>query len=157
MTCPDERSASPQGYHRLPGSLQSQMPPRPVDKGTWRQCARCGASTPVVKDRRIQADGTLEETGTHTYVCAHCAHCHVGTPTWTADDERQTHCHECEAELGDAFECPQCSFPRGWMRVRCPYCSHEQPVHVPHWVVHCDVFHLECVKCESAFDSLCIC
>ena len=43
------------------------------------------------------------------------------------------------------------------MTVPCPHCGNRQPVYAPHWVVHCDMFTLECVKCESTFNSLCIC
>jgi len=144
-------------YDILPGSLQSHTPRRPVDAATWQACEECGKPTPVVYDFRLTPDGHLEETGTFTYVCAHCSHSHVGTPRWSDDEKRQKRCHECETELGDSYQCPRCHFPRGWMRVRCPRCSNEQPVHAPHWVVGCDMFHLECVKCENAFDSLCIC
>jgi DNA-directed RNA polymerase subunit RPC12/RpoP len=144
-------------YSKLPGSLQSPTPRRPVDKDAWRECEKCREPTPIVADSRLTPDGHFEQTGTFTYVCAHCSHVHVGTPRWSDDEKRQKRCHECDAELGDSYQCPECSFPRAWMRVTCPRCSHRQAVYVPHWVVHCDMFHLECIACENSFDSLCIC
>jgi hypothetical protein len=147
-----------EGYHRLPGTLQSPTPARPVDKTHWQTCGSCSRYIPVIEDRVLQPDGTLANAGTCTYVCPFCSHCHVGTPdTWSGDAEAQARCHNCDTELGDSYQCPKCSFPRGWMRVNCPYCGNSQPVYAPHWVVGCDTFHLECVKCESAFVSLCIC
>ena len=113
----------------------------------------------ILAERREGLNGldSVRETGTVTYVCSRCDHAHVGTPSWTGDAKRQTRCHRCDAELGDAYQCPKCSYPRGWMRVSCPYCSNEQPVHAPHWVVHCDLFRLECVKCGGLYQSLCMC
>ncbi len=146
-----------EGYDRLPATWQSPSLPRSVNKACWHECQQCGCPTPVQADWQPQPDGTVAKTGTSTYVCAHCDHCHVGTPRWSEDAMAQQHCHNCGTALEDAYQCPKCSYPRGWMRVQCPSCSHLQPVYAPHWVVHCDAFHLECVKCENAFDSLCIC
>ena len=153
----DDSEMKKQGYHRLPATWQSPTASRPVDKETWRECHECGSLTPVKQDWRGQPDGTVTNAGTYTYVCPHCAHSHVGTPEWNEGSKSQERCHECGSELGDLYQCPKCSYPRGWMRVKCPTCSHTQPVHAPHWVVHCDVFHLECINCGSTFDSLCIC
>ena len=146
-----------EGYDCLPGTWQSPTPRQPVDKTRWRECDQCGRNTPVDEDWQRQGDGTVVKTGTCTYVCAHCEHGHVGTPIWSDDAKAQSNCHNCDTELGAEYTCPQCSYPRGWMRVECPNCAHSQPVPVPHWVVRCDLFHLECVNCENAFDSLCIC
>jgi hypothetical protein len=146
------------GYHRLPSTSQSPTRPRPVDKSKWQVCGGCNRPIPARQDRLRRSDGTLVEAGTWTYVCPFCGHCHVGTPEdWNPDIKQQTRCHECGAELGDAYQCPKCGLPRGWMHVDCPYCGNKQPVCAPHWVVWCDAFHLECVRCESAFDSICIC
>jgi hypothetical protein len=76
---------------------------------------------------------------------------------WDVDAKTQQQCHECGTGLRDAYQCPQCGFPRGWVRVACPDCGYKQPVWAPHWVVHCDMFTLECVRCESVFHSLCLC
>lgn len=152
-----DESLSKRGYHALPGTWQSPTSLKPVNKELWQECHQCGCLTPAEADWQPHHDGTIAKTGTHTYVCAHCDHCHVGTPYWSDDAKAQTQCHNCSAELGDAYQCPQCSYPRGWMRVQCPCCAHQQPVSAPHWVAKCDLFHLECVNCENAFDSLCIC
>jgi hypothetical protein len=173
----DADEAKRQGYHVTPGGLQwSPVPRQPVDKSRWKPCHACGRLTPVVEDwvtRIVEAptacqpasspDGRAhpiesgERAGTWTYVCPFCGHCHGGTPGDSAALREQRACHECGTDLGIAFKCPKCSFPRGWMTVPCPYCGNRQPVHVPHWVVHCDMFTLECVKCECLFISLCIC
>jgi hypothetical protein len=171
------------GYHSTPGGWQwSPSAARPVDKSRWKPCDGCGRLIPIEKDfvlrlvdepfrdrRAVDPDATLvedsvtrltevaEPAGTFTYVCPYCRHCHVGTPSNSADDRSQSECHECGESLGAAFQCPKCSFPRGWMTVRCPNCRNRQPVSVPHWVAHCDMFHLECVRCECTFDSGCIC
>lgn len=133
------------GYHELPGSRQwPAWAKKPVDKSKWQECEECGRKTPVVKR-------------TDTYVCPHCGHSHVGVEDWSDNVRRQATCHVCETELGENYQCPKCSYPRGWMRVDCPFCGNKQPVNAPHWVVGCDLFTLECVKCESQFISLCIC
>jgi hypothetical protein len=136
------------GYDATPVGLQwSPGPRRPVEKSKWKPCHACGRLIPVETER---AD-------TWTYVCPFCGHGHVGTPRDHPDVRAQARCHECGTDLDAAAQCPKCSFPRGWMTVQCPYCSNRQPVYAPHWVVHCDMFTLECVKCESTFASLCIC
>ena len=155
-------------------------PRRPVEKSGWKPCHACGRLIPVVEDRSTRVvevltsaprtpDGTVIEDGVcyptepvegpgpQTYVCPHCGHCHVGTAGDSPDLRAQTACHECGTDLGAADQCPKCSFPRGWMTVQCPYCGNRQPVYAPHWVAGCDMFTLECVKCETAFASLCIC
>jgi hypothetical protein len=179
----DPEEAKRQGYHVTPGGLQwSPVPRRPVDKSNWKPCCACGRLIPVVWDwvtRRVEVqtggqrttdpDGTVIEDGishpvesveratTWTYVCPFCGHCQVGTPGDTLDLRAQSTCHECGTALGTAFQCPKCSFPRGWMTVQCPHCGNRQPVDAPHWVVRCDLFTLECVKCEYVFNSFCIC
>jgi hypothetical protein len=179
----DPEKAKRRGYKVTPGGLQwSPGPRQPVEKSHWKPCHACGRLIPVVEDwvtRTVEVrtagqgtsdpDGTVieegvshpiesvERVGTWTYVCPFCGHCHVGTPGDSPDLRAQEACHECGTHLGTAFQCPKCSFPRGWMTVQCPYCGNRQPVNAPHWVVHCDMFTLECVKCESIFDSLCIC
>src|SRR5262249_4634306 len=141
----DTEEAKRQGYHVTPGGRQwSSAPRQPVDKSRWKPCQACSRLIPVV-------------AGTCSYVCPFCGQGRVGTPDDSPDSLAQTACHECGAELGDSFQCRKCSFPRGWMTVQCPYCGARQAVHAPHWVAHCDLFTLECVKCESRFDSLCIC
>lgn len=145
------------GYYKLPATRQWSPGPRnSVDKTEWEPCEGCGRSIPVEFDRII-AGGEIKETGTVTYVCPFCSHCHVGSEFWHPDIKQQELCHECGAKLGDVYQCPSCSFPRGWMRVDCPYCKNRQPVLAPHWVAHCDTFRMECVRCERVFDSLCIC
>jgi hypothetical protein len=155
----DREEAKRRRYHATPGGLQwSPAPRQRVDKTRWQTCDCCGRQVPAVKDWLLQPDGTLQPAGTCTYVCPYCNYCHVGTPQWWNDDVKcQEQCHECGTGLDDAYQCPQCGFPRTWMRVTCPYCGNKQPVSAPHWVVHCDVFTLECVHCESVFCSLCIC
>ncbi len=178
----DPEETRQQGYHVTPGHLQWSPPSRhPVDKSDWKPCHACGRLIPVVQDRvtriiDVQAadQGTsdtgravkkegihptqaVERAGTCRYVCPFCGHCHVGTPDDSQDTRAQTACHQCGTDLGASFQCPKCSFPRGWMIVQCPYCSNRQPVHAPHWVVGCDMFTLQCVSCESTFDSFCIC
>src|SRR5262249_22708244 len=148
-----------QGYRVTPGGLQwSPAPRQPVDKSRWKPCHACGRLIPVVEDwvtRIVEVrtasqrdfEGTaieegmtypieaVERAGTSTYVCPFCGHCHVGTPTDSLDIRAQTACHECGSDLGASFQCPKCSFPRGWMTVQCPYCGNRQPVNAPHWVV----------------------
>lgn len=146
------------GYHRLPLTLQSPTPRVPVDKTTWRPCARCGRHTPVSEDRIQDAAGHLAKSGTATYVCPFCGHCSVGTPeTWNDNRLHQEVCHHCGTRLSEAYQCPGCGFPRGWTEISCPYCGSRQPVDAPHLVIHCDMFRLQCVKCESEFESYCIC
>jgi hypothetical protein len=134
-----------------PGTRQA------VDKTKWRGCEGCGRVIPVVFDWTCNADGKVLETATWTYVCPHCSHCHVGTLSWTQNRKSQLTCHECGATLGESYQCTTGSFPRGWMRVDCPYCKNRQPIFAPHWVASCDMFRLEWVRCESVFNSLCIC
>src|SRR5262245_24911914 len=144
-----ENTLEREGYHRLPGTMQwTPGKPKRVDKTKWKPCEHCGSSIPVKLDWIETTDGRLEDAGTWTYVCPVCNHCHVGTPDWNEDTKKQEACHECETKLGEAYQCPNCSFPRGWMRVECPYCKNRQPVFAPHWVVYCDRFTLECVRCE---------
>ena len=150
---PDERD----GYHRLPGTYQSPTAPQPVDKSCWVPCESCGRAIPVVPDYHLERDGATRRLSTVTYVCAFCSHIHVGTPQNLADILAQTHCHECGTELGDAYRCPTCRFPRAWKTVSCPFCGNRQPVEMPHWHCRCDMFRLECVACEARFDSWCIC
>ena len=155
---PLDGRARPAGYFHLPGTLQwSPEPKEPVDKTKWKPCKNCGRAVPVELDWLVTQAGELAETGTWTYVCPFCSHCHVGTPFWSPDAKEQKACHECGTALGEHYQCPKCSFPRGWMRVACPHCKNQQPVQAPHWVHSCDAFRLECVRCESVFHSLCIC
>ena len=154
-----ERDDTPQpaGYHRLPGTLQwSPGQKEAVDKTTWKPCDGCGRAVPVQLDKLPAASAT-ENTLTWTYVCPFCSHCHVGSPYWSENAKQQKVCHDCGTELGEAYQCPKCKFPRGWMRVKCPCCKSQQPVFAPHWVAGCDMFRLECVDCESVFYSLFIC
>jgi hypothetical protein len=180
----DPEEARRRGYQVTPGFLQWSPPGlrRPVDKTTWKPCHACGRLIPVVGDRVTRVvevrtagqrthdpDGTIieegvtypiyktESAGTWTYVCPFCGHGHVGTPSDHPDVRSQVTCHGCGTDLSAASVCPKCAFPRGWMTVQCPFCSNRQPVYAPHWVVHCGMFRLECVKCESTFDSYCIC
>jgi hypothetical protein len=179
----DPEEAKQRGYHSTPGGQQwSPNPKEPVDKSRWKPCRACGRLIPVVEDRitRISEirtagqrtsdpDGTVIEEGvsysvkgeestcTWTYVCPICGHADVGTPGDSPDLRAQAACHQCGEELGASVQCPKCTFPRGWMTVQCPYCGNRQPVYAPHWVVSCDMYTLECVKCESRFDSFCIC
>ena len=146
------------GYHQLPHTFQSPTPRKPVNKEKWEKCDGCARLIPVEQDHLLHSDNTLTLAGTSTYVCPFCSHCHVGTPSlWNGDIRAQKTCHACKAGLSNEYQCPQCRYPRGWARVICPYCNHEQPVFAPHLVVMCDVFRLECVACESSFLSLCIC
>ena len=139
------------GYRVTPGGLQWTPGPRqPVDKSGWIPCHACGRIIPVVR-------GTTGSAGTVTYVCPFCAHGQVGTPSDHPDDQAQERCHECGTDIGGAPQCPKCSFPRGWMTVQCHCCGNRQPACVPHWVVHCDMFTLECVQCEFTSFSFCIC
>src|SRR5262245_55195217 len=126
-------------YHRLLSTFQSATRSRPVDRSGWHSCERCGQATPVAKDRVVTSEGTIQQLDTVTYVCAHCGHCHVGQPLTDVDTTSQVTCHECHTDLGGAYQCPNCHFPRGWMSVACPHCGHRQPIHVPHWVVGCDL------------------
>lgn len=151
------REARRHGYHELPISFQSPTARRPVNKSSWVTCERCRRLTPA-DHAGEKADDAAWETGELSfYVCAFCGHVHVGRQPDSDDIRAQKRCHECGTELSDAYQCPRCLFPRGWKSVHCPYCENQQPVFMPHWVVLCDVFHLECVACESQFDSLCIC
>jgi hypothetical protein len=147
-----------QGYHGLPGSRQWSPNSRaPVKKDNWKPCAGCGRKIPVAKDWSVGADGQPKHTGTWTAVCPFCGPCQVGTPVWHPSDQEQKTCHECATPLGEQYQCPNCLFPRGWMRVDCPYCGKRHPVLAPHWTDRCDTFRLECVHCDSIFISLCIC
>jgi hypothetical protein len=148
-----------QGYQETPSGLQwSPARPQPVDKSHWKPCSACGRLIPV--EGREGVSNPIESSegvGNWTYVCPFCGHCQAGTHRDSQDLRAQTACHKCGTQLGTAFQCPSCLFPRGWMIVKCPYCGKRQPVNAPHWVVHCDMFTLECVKCECCFYSLCIC
>ena len=144
-------------YHKLPLTFQSPTPRRPVNKRDWQQCAACGRSIPVSYDRVSDSTERLTATRTYTYVCPWCEHCHIGAPgSWSMERRPQAACHNCGTAC-DAHQCPVCKFPRGWTRVSCPYCENRQVVHAPHLEFGCDVFTLDCVQCESRFDSLCIC
>jgi len=147
------------GYQTTPLGLQWVPAPRPpVDKERWQTCHCCNRRIPAIMDVVCLPDRTLRKTGTYTYVCPYCNHCHVGTPqTWSADANRQQQCHACGAALNGAYQCPSCALPRGWMPVTCPSCGNKQPVEAPHWVVSCDFFTLECVQCDMSFTSYCIC
>jgi hypothetical protein len=130
---PLDGTAHPAEYYRLPGTLQwSPGPKEAVDKTKWKPCESCGRAVPVELDLLLNAAGKLEETGTWTYVCPFCSHCHVGSPDSTKDAKEQKVCHACRTELGEAYQCPKCKFPRGWMRVECPYCKQQQAVFAPH-------------------------
>lgn len=145
------------GYQELPGSYQwSPWPLQRVDKTRWKPCHRCGRAIPV-STHSLTLDPQSDNSGIWTYVCPFCSHCHVGVPKWNEDTRSQRECHECGEALGEAYQCPNCAFPRGWMKVSCPNCNNRQPVCVPHWVVGCDLFWLECVHCEVVTVSLCIC
>lgn len=147
-----------EGYHQLPLTFQSPTSPEPVDRQKWQACDSCGGQIPVAYDYVVRSNDTLSRPGTHTYVCPLCSHCRVGTPMhWDKDLADQETCHACRARLADQYQCPECGYPRGWMRVNCPHCGNQQPVFAPHFAVGCDVFTLECVECESKFVSLCIC
>lgn len=179
----DPEEAKRRGLQLTPGGFQWSPGVRlPVNKSGWKPCHACGRVIPVVEDyvtrvsevrtggqRTSDPNGTViedgvsyavrtvERTGTSTYVCPSCGQCQVGTPGDSRDLRAQKTCHECGTDLGAAFQCPRCSFPRGWMTVTCPHCDSRQPVNAPHWVVGCDLFTLECVRCECVFSSLCIC
>ena len=146
-----------QNYVRMPGTWQWPKSSQPVDKSHWRECTVCGCHTPAIEGWERQDDGSIVRNGTCTYVCAFCDHSHVGVPDWSEYAKRQNRCYRCDSEIGVAFQCPECQYPRGWMRVQCPSCSNTQPTFVPHWEVHCDMCRFECVQCKNAFDSLCIC
>lgn len=147
-----------QGYHQLPGSRQWSPASRgQVNKDNWKPCAGCLRNIPVEEDWSVGTDGQPKHTGTWTGVCPFCGRCHVGTPVWDTTDRNQKTCHECGTDLGEQYQCPNCSFPRGWMRVDCPHCRKKHPVLAPHWTDCCDTFRLECAHCESVFVSLCIC
>jgi hypothetical protein len=153
----DEPLREGPGYHQLPATTQfSPGPAERVDETRWRPCDQCGRPTPVSWDL-VWVDGSFQATGTVTYVCAHCDHAQVDKPRWSDEARQQRTCHECGAELGPLFQCPTCSFPRGWKRVPCPYCATRQPVEMAHWVRGCDMFTMSCVRCERTFYSLCTC
>jgi len=154
----DDASTDP-GYFQLPGSRQWSPPPaipNPVNEAGWKPCHACGRKIPVVMDETLE-DGQIKSFGTWTCVCPFCGASHVGTPVWSEEKKRQEKCHECDAAVGELYQCPTCWFPRGWMRVDCPNCGKPHPIFAPHWVDSCDTFHLECVHCKSEFVSLCIC
>lgn len=133
-----------QRYDELPGSRPwSPGKPEPVDRSRWKPCGGCRHLILMVEDVRHGPMGTLEFVGTQTYVCPLCGDCQVGMPPSDPDALKQLTCHECRSELGTATSSPKCSFPRGWMRVKCPYCDHRQPVFAPHWLDQCDAFHLD--------------
>jgi len=145
------------GFHKLPGTLQSPTKRQPVDKTNWRACGGCRRPIPRYETWSRLPDGRAQMITMDTFVCPFCSDVHVGVRIDREEIRGQAACHECHATLGDGYQCPKCTFPRGWMRVSCPYCGARQPVYAPHWVVHCDTFTLECVACESRFVSLCIC
>jgi hypothetical protein len=147
----------------IPVSVDWVVPTVEVETAPEVATARRRTSDPndphptVIEEVTQDAVQTRRPAGTWTYVCPFCGHCQVGSPDDSPDIRAQTACHECGTALGAAFQCPKCSFPRGWVTVPCPFCGNRQPVYAPHWVFHCDMFTLECVKCEAAFDSYCIC
>lgn len=151
------------GCHQLPGTIQSPTARSQVHKDSWRLCEECSRLIPVVRDRWRNRDETsckdpsAEYLSTWTYVCPFCGDCHGGSGWNDALLMSQKRCFECEGELGEADQCPACRYPRGWKTVHCPYCRNPQAVLMPHWVIGCDWFYLECVKCESYFHSRCIC
>src|SRR5262249_38330907 len=102
------------GYHQLPFTLQSATPRQPVDRSEWVRCEQCGRDTPSERTVILDPDGPAQHLLTGTYVCAHCRHSRVGTPSNHPDLIAQTKCHECETPLGGAYQCPTCNFPRGW-------------------------------------------
>ena len=145
-------------YDVLPGSRQwSPGSHGTVSKENWKPCRGCGRPMPVVRDCVLDEKGQPQDAGTWTGVCPFCGQCQVGTVTWFPGLKRQQNCHECGASLGESYQCPQCSYPRGWMRVTCPHCQKPHPVLAPHWVDMCDTFYLECAHCERPYISLCIC
>lgn len=156
---PDDPAApDAEGYTRLPGSLQWPSGALPVDASAWRPCPRCTRPIPVEEELRLREDNALAPTGTFTAVCPFCRAVTLGAPrTWSEDWTGQRACHDCETPLGDAPQCPACALPRAWMTVSCPHCGRAQAVSTPHWVVHCDLFVLDCVACMRRTESLCIC
>ncbi len=131
------------GLRRLPGSFQSATRGKKADVSGWAPCPACSRPHPSA-------------------VCPFCAHIR-------SEGRRALHCIQkvkpcpgCRScfECGGAFEgtaCPKCRFPRGWMSVACPFCRAPQAVEMPHWGDRCDLFTLECARCETVFQSLCIC
>ena len=137
--------------------LRSLLPRRAsiprANKASWQLCEACRRSIPVTNHQ----PGTPAEPLRFTYVCPYCSHCHVGKELRDEEIKAQVVCHECGTALGGAYQCPRCSFPRGWLRMTCPYCEHRQPVFAPHWVNECDMFVLECVRCKSVSGNRCWC
>jgi hypothetical protein len=122
-----------------------------ADRSTWIACHGCDRPIPARADRRFSGD----RLGTWSYVCPHCAATQIGS--LETDVDAQDACHACRAALGDLPACASCGMLRGWAVVRCPRCGHGQAVCTPHLASMCDVFRLQCVRCEIVTRSLCIC
>ena len=147
---------APPGYDAMPLTHQwPQWSGAPVDKSTWRACHACGCSIPVRRDR-IDQRGKRQYLETYSYVCPACHATHRGSVHDGVD--RQQQCHGCKAPLGDHGEpCAACGLLRGWAVERCRHCGHHQAVCMPHLASMCDVFLLECYRCEQVTESSCIC
>ncbi len=146
------------GYVETPSGLQwTGRPRRAVDKSDWQPCANCGRSIPVNRDMKPRGEHYLESAGTLTYSCPFCHYGQVGTPHYDSFVQRQSTCLDCKTPLAGGQVCPQCRLPKGWVRIDCPNCRFRHPVCAPHWTRPCDMFRLECVSCETVFESLCIC
>ena len=111
--------------------LRSLLPRRAsiprANKASWQRCEACRRSIPVTNHQ----PGTPAEPLRFTYVCPYCSHCLVGKELRDEEIKAQVVCHECGTALGGAYQCPRCSFPRGWLRMTCPYCENRQPVFAP--------------------------
>ena len=128
-----------------------------VDKSKWKPCGHCGRNIPVVADCDVNADGTIRRLTTCTYVCPLCDHAHVGTPSAWPDLTEQVECHGCGANLEGRDQCPKCAYPRGWALIGCRHRGQKQPTFMPHLTDCCDLFTLECVRCEKVTSTPCIC
>lgn len=151
---PDELAQLLAGYDRGITTYQSEMPRHPASKSDWQPCHACAQPIPVQLNWRRDEPGP-RVVASVSYVCPRCHATQLGV------EERCDHydaCHVCKTPLADDdLACSSCGMLRYWTCVACPTCGASQPVHVPHLGVHCDVFHLECVECETQFHSLCIC
>lgn len=136
-------------------------PRKATDTTDWAWCERCLGQIPVVRDLVLDHEHVgsqaLRRTGTFTYVCPLCGHVHVGTPQDWGDVLRQERCFACRTPLGNAWQCPRCQYPRGWVKSQCYVCESMQPVFAPHLVASCDVYTLDCVVCGNRYVSYCIC
>lgn len=150
---PDALAQMLAGYDRGITTYQSPTRRDPVDKSEWQPCHACARSIPAAIEWRRDVPGALVVTSI-TYVCPRCHATQLGVERHF---DRYDACHVCEAPLGDALACPRCGMLRYWTCVACPTCGASQPVLARHLGSHCDVFYLECVECETAYSSLCIC